>query len=103
MKYKSEVAQIVHEMANDSYQIGAINGERMADYDKSCLVQPNPLNGDEIRQMRQKEHLTQAAFADILNVSKNNISAWERNVRKPQGAALKLLTIVKNKGIEAVI
>ena len=103
MRYKSEVAQIVHEMASDLYQIGAISSERMAEYDQSCLTHPKALNGDEIRQMRQKEHLTQAAFADILNVSKNNISAWERNIRKPQGAALKLLTIVKNKGIQAVI
>ena len=31
MKYKSEVAQIVHEMASDLYQIDAISRGRMAD------------------------------------------------------------------------
>jgi hypothetical protein len=37
-----------------------------------------------------------------LNISKNQVSAWERGTKKPSGTALKLLTIVKNKGIEAI-
>ncbi|MBO4576411.1 MAG: DNA-binding transcriptional regulator [Neisseriaceae bacterium] len=103
MKYKSELLGAIHETMAGAYQAGAIDMATMEHFNQSCLTHPKALNGDEIRQMRQKEHLTQAAFADILNVSKNNISAWERNIRKPQGAALKLLTIVKNKGIQAVI
>jgi len=50
----------------------------------------------------EKEALTQAAFAIHLNVSKNHISAWERGIKKPSGAALKLLNIIKHKGIEAI-
>ena len=50
----------------------------------------------------QREALSQAAFAMYLNIGKNQVSEWERGIKKPSGAALKLLTIVKNKGIEAI-
>ena len=42
------------------------------------------------------------AFAMYLNIGKNQVSEWERGIKKPSGAALKLLTIVKNKGIKAI-
>ncbi|EGY32882.1 LOW QUALITY PROTEIN: XRE family transcriptional regulator [Aggregatibacter actinomycetemcomitans serotype e str. SC1083] len=41
-------------------------------------------------------------FAHYLNVSKNLVSDWERGIKKPSGAALKLLTLVQHKGIEAI-
>ena len=75
----------------------------MKHFDEACLTRAEPLTGDEIRAIREKEQLTQAAFAIHLNIGKNQVSDWERGIKKPSGAALKLLTLVKNKGIEAII
>jgi putative transcriptional regulator len=46
--------------------------------------------------------LSQAVFAYFLNVSKNSISQWDRGEKTPKGVSLKLLTLVKNKGLTAV-
>ena len=94
MKYKSEAMEAIHEMMQDAHEIGLLSDEKMRYFDKACLTKVEPLS--------EKEDLTQAAFAIHLNISKNQVSDWERGVKKPSGTALKLLTIVKNKGIAAI-
>jgi putative transcriptional regulator len=37
-----------------------------------------------------------------LNVSKGVISQWERGEKQPAGASLKLLTLVREKGLDAI-
>jgi DNA-binding transcriptional regulator YiaG len=37
--YESDLLGVIHEMAEDLHQIGAINDARMREYDKNCLVQ----------------------------------------------------------------
>ena len=103
MKYKSELMGAIHETAQDLHQAGLLSDEKMKHFDEVCLTRAEPLTGDEIRAIREKEQLTQAAFAIHLNIGKNQVSDWERGIKKPSGAALKLLTLVKNKGIEAII
>lgn len=98
MKYKSEALAAIHEMMEGAYNIGAIDKKTMRGFDKSCLTEIKPLSGGDIKAIREKEALSQAAFAIYLNVGKNHVSAWERGVKKPSGAALKLLTIVKKQG-----
>lgn len=101
-QFKSEVSESIHSIASALHKAGAIDATQMRHYDKTCLTPLEPLDGAAIRAIREREALTQAAFAIHLNVSKNHVSDWERGVKKPSGAALKLLTIVKNKGIEAI-
>jgi DNA-binding transcriptional regulator YiaG len=36
--YQSEILGVLHEMAEDLHEIGAINDSRMQEYDKNCLV-----------------------------------------------------------------
>ena len=68
-------------------------------FDSSRICQPEMLSGSEIRAIREKEHVSQAVFASYLNVSKNLISDWERGAKTPGGPSLRLLTLVKNKGL----
>ena len=103
MKYKSEVFAAIQDTAQGLHQAGVISDTEMKRFDKSCLTKAEPLTGEQIRAIREHEDLTQAAFAIHLNVGKNQVSDWERGIKKPSGAALKLLTLVKNKGIEAIM
>ena len=57
---------------------------------------------EEIRQIRQREHLSQPVFARYLNVSKNLVSDRKRGVKRPGGPALRLLTVIQKKGLEAI-
>jgi DNA-binding transcriptional regulator YiaG len=38
-KYQSEILEVLHGMAEDLHQIGAINDARMDEYNHDCLVQ----------------------------------------------------------------
>ena len=41
-------------------------------------------------------------FAAYLNVTPGLVSKWERGEKHPQGASLKLLSLVEKKGLEIV-
>lgn len=101
MKYKSEAMQVIHEMMQDAHTIGAVSDEKMREFDCACLVD-TPFNSEAIRAIREQYHLSQADFAHQLNVSIRSLAAWENGTQKLSGAAVKLLTLVKNKGIEAI-
>jgi putative transcriptional regulator len=101
-KYQSEIAASVHEDMRDMFKIGVIDKQTMRTFDELCLVPVQPMTAEEIRALREREGLSQPVLAWYLNVSKNLISDWERGVRKPGGAALKLLNLVKTKGVQAI-
>ena len=60
------------------------------------------LSPAEIAKVRRKAGLSQAVLAGYMNVAVNTVSQWERGERRPTGAALKLLHVVKRSGIEAL-
>ena len=82
-----------------------------ADYDKITAKQVDltrlkrlkPPSGREILALREKANMSQAVFARILNVGTSTLSQWEREEKRPRGAAARLLAIVKAKGVQAVI
>lgn len=94
--YKSEVMASVHEMMEGFHQGGSIDKRTMRQFDEGCLTDILPLEPSEIRS--EREQISQPVFAQYLNVSKGLVSDWERSVKKPGGPALRLLTIIKNKG-----
>jgi len=48
-----------------------------------------------IRETRAKLGFTQSEFAALLNVPKVTAVSWENGRRKPSGAALRLLAVVR--------
>ena len=53
------------------------------------------LSPQEIAAIRGQLNVSQAVFADLLNVPKATAVAWERGLRSPSGAAVRLLQIAK--------
>ncbi|MES9879953.1 MAG: DNA-binding transcriptional regulator, partial [Sedimenticola sp.] len=92
----------IHETMEALHEVGAVDKRTMREFDDACLTPVQALSPEEIRELRKREHLSQPVFARYLNVSKNLISDWERGARKPGGPALRLLTIVKKSGIQAI-
>lgn len=56
-------------------------------------------SGDEIASIRRNMNVSQAVFADLLNVPKATAISWERGLRSPSGAAVRLLQIAKNSPV----
>jgi putative transcriptional regulator len=102
-KYKSPAAASIHEMMSDLRRIGAIDKQTMRNFDESCLAPIKELSSEEIRTIRESQNVSQAVFALYLNVSTTSVSQWERGEKKPAGPALKLLSIVKQRGLTAIV
>jgi putative transcriptional regulator len=100
--YKSEASMVIHDMAAGLYENGIIDKITMKEFDDTCLVPTPLLTPEEIRNIRENVWLSQSAFARYMNVSKNLVSDWERGVKKPGGPALRLLAIIKKKGLAAI-
>lgn len=62
-----------------------------------------PLTGEEIRELRIRARMSQAVFAHLLNVTTGYVSQLERGAKRPTGAALALLNVIRRKGIEAIL
>ncbi|MGV3553071.1 helix-turn-helix domain-containing protein [Rhizobium sp.] len=59
-------------------------------------------SSEDIRAMRRKSNLSQAVFASRLNVTAGYISQLERGVKRPTGATVVLLNLIKKRGIDAI-
>jgi putative transcriptional regulator len=101
-KYQSDALAAIHETMQALHEIGAINKQTMREFDEACLTPVQTMLPEEIRALREHEHLSQPVFARYLNVSRNLVSDWERGIKKPGGPALRLLTVIKKNGIQAI-
>lgn len=100
--YRSSLAASIHETIEGLHKAGTVPKRTLREFDELCLTPVRSLAPRKIRQLRLREGASQAVFARYLNVSTGLISQWERGEKKPQGASLKLLNLVAQKGLDAV-
>lgn len=101
-KYRSDAMASIHETMEALHNVGAIDKQTMRRFDDACLTPVSPLTAREIKALREREHVSQAIFANYLNVTTSLVSKWERGEKKPSGPALKLLSLVEKHGLTAV-
>ncbi len=101
-QYRSNIMASIHETAEDLYEAGLMEKRTMREFDGLCLTPISPLKPEEIRDIRERENVSQVVFANYLNVSKGIISQWERGEKRPSGTSLKLLSLVEKKGLSAI-
>ena len=101
-KYRSKVMAAIHETATDLHRAGGMDKKTMRKFDALCLTPIQSMTPKKIRALRAREKASQTVFAAYLNVTPSLVSKWERGEKHPQGASLKLLSLVEKKGLEAV-
>ena len=101
-KYKSKIAGAMHRSIADLHEIGAVDKKTMREFDQRCLTKIETLSAAEIRAIREKAGVSQAVFAEHIGVTTGLVSKWECGDKHPSRKALKLLALVKRKGLEAV-
>ncbi len=100
--YKSGALAAIHETMSGFYEVGVVSKDTMREFDEMCLTPVGKLTPQEIRTIREEAQASQAVFARYLNVSPGVVSQWERGEKSPGGPSLKLLTLVRKKGLEAI-
>lgn len=107
-KQLSRLTKALLDTADDMRRAGVMDA---ASHEKITLrhlgaksnIAAEPMTGEEIRLLRERAHLSQAAFARYLNLSVGYISQLERGAKRPSGPALALLNVIRRKGIEAIL
>jgi putative transcriptional regulator len=100
--YKSRISAAVHEAMSDLHDIGLLDKRTMREFDERCLTPTAPLSPRAIQNLRRREGVSQSVFARHLNVAVKLVGEWERGQKKPSGPSLKLLALVKAKGLDAI-
>ena len=101
-RYRSKISASVHEAMRDLHEIGLVDKKTMRRFDASCLTEIRELSAQAIKMLREREGVSQSVFARHLNVPVKVVGEWERGQKKPSGPSLKLLALVKAKGLDAV-
>lgn len=101
-KFKSDAFEAIHSSVAGMYRVGTIDKVTMRRFDESCLVVPTEIEPNEIKQLRENNHVSQPVFARYLNTSESTVEKWETGAKRPSGMALKLLTVVRKHGLQVL-
>ena len=105
---KRRLTKALIETAKDMRRVGILPEPAYAKItkrhlDKHAHATPRPISGAEIRALRERARMSQAVFAHHLNVTPGYVSQLERGAKRPTGAALVLLNVIRRKGIETIL
>ena len=88
---------------SDLHEIGLLDKKTMREFDASCLTKVENLSAKDVLALREREGVSQAVMARHLNVAVKLVGEWERGEKRPSGPSLKLLALVKAKGLDAIL
>ena len=61
------------------------------------------LSAKQIRALRERMNASQGVFARYLNVNPSTVQKWEQGSVRPQNAALRLLNLINDQGVEILL
>jgi len=107
-KKPSRLTEALLETADGMHRIGIMDDTThhqitVRQLGREPLPTAAPISGEEIRLVRERAHLSQAAFGRYLNLSVGYVSQLERGTKQAKGPALTLLNVIRRKGIEALL
>jgi putative transcriptional regulator len=91
--YKSDAFEAIHTSAS------AIDKTTMRSFDTSCLAVSVEIEPEQIKHIRELNHVSQPIFARYLNTSESTVQKWETGAKRPSGMALKLLSVIQKHGL----
>lgn len=106
-KKSSRLTKALLETAKDMFKGNVLDEKSykkitMRHLGKENIPKIDPMTSEEIRSLREKAHLSQAAFANCLNLTVGYLSQLERGIKHPKGPTLVLLNIIRRKGFDVI-
>jgi putative transcriptional regulator len=104
---KERLRQEIVELTQGQHRLGLVSTDELRRVTlrmigRDALPKVEPMSASEIVEVRERTGVSQAVFGGFLNVETQTVSMWERGARRPTGTALKLLHVVKAKGLDAL-
>ena len=98
----SRILRNVHKSAERLHEAGFVDDVTMREFDALCLPPLRAFTPEEIKKIRNANKVSQAVFAQFLNVKTITVAAWEQGTKKPSGTAVKILDLVERKGLDVL-
>jgi len=107
-KKLSPFAEAMLETAGDLHRIGLMSDPEyrkitVRHLGDMAAQMSAPISPKQIRDLREKANLSQAALASMMNLTVGYLSQLERGVKQPKGPSLALLNVIRRKGIDAIL
>lgn len=84
-------------------QVGAVSKVTMRQFDAMCPPRVRDLSAADIKGLREGLNFSQPVFALHLHTTASTIRKWEQGESHPTGPALKLLNVIADKGLQAIL
>jgi putative transcriptional regulator len=83
----------------------AISTVTLRQFDANYPPPVRDFRANDIRRLRDRLRLSQPVFARVLHTTPSTVRRWrwEQGNTRPAGPALRLLNIIADKGLEAVL
>lgn len=85
------------------HDAGVINKLTMREFDAICPPPVREFSAADIKQLRETLKFSQPVFAHHLHTTASTIRKWEQGDTRPAGPALKLLNVIADKGLQAIL
>ena len=100
MMKRSRILGEMRETTAGLVRAGVVDKQTMKEFDALALAPVRDLSPKQIRAIRARSRMSQAVFAAVLNTSISTVQKWEIGEKRPSGPSLKLLDVIKRKGID---
>jgi len=97
------ILESIHDSMMDMHDAGALDKKTMREFDALCLPKVEKYTPTQIKRIRTLNGVSQAVFAAYLNTGVETVRKWEacgQTRKRPNGAAMKLISMVESYGIE---
>ena len=85
------------------HDAGVIGKVTMREFDAICPPPVREFSAADIKHLREELKFSQPVFALHLHTTASTVRKWEQGDTHPAGPALKLLNIIADKGLQAII
>jgi len=85
------------------HDAGVISKVTMREFDAICPPPVREFSAAEIKHLREGLMFSQPVFAHHLHTTASTVRKWEQGDTRPAGPALKLLNIIADKGLQAIL
>lgn len=85
------------------HDTGAISKVTMREFDSICPPPVREFSANDIKRLRESLRFSQPVFAYHLHTTASTVRKWEQGETRPAGPALKLLNVIADKGLQAIL
>ncbi len=101
-KRKNETVKEILKMSRALHECGAFDDDAIRRIEHAGMLPPEPMTPKDFRLIREQSSYSVYTLARMLNTTAKRLRRWELGQGKPHGAELRLLRMMRERGVDAV-